>query len=49
MYRGLVLDALTLAQLDVLRLNEDMNRSDFIRKLIDEYKQKVYEKDVLSD
>ena len=46
-YKGLVLDALTLAQLDVLRLNENMSRSEFIGKIINEYKAK--EKDVLSD
>ena len=46
-YRGLVLDAPTLAQLDVLRLNENMSRSEFIGKIINEYK--VKEKDVHPD
>ncbi len=36
-YRGLTLDDLTLAKLDVLRLDEGMNRSEFISKIIDEY------------
>lgn len=39
-YRGLVLDDLSLAKLDVLRLNEGLSRSEFINKIIDEYKQK---------
>lgn len=46
-YRGITLDRMTLAKLDVLCLSEGMNRSDFIRKIIDEYKPK--EKDVHHD
>lgn len=38
-YRGLVLavDDSHLAKLDVLRMSEGMSRSDFVKKLIDEY------------
>lgn len=39
-YCGLTLDDLSLAKLDVLRLSENMSRSEFIKKLIDEYQQK---------
>ncbi len=35
-YRGLILDDLTLAKLDVLRISEGMSRSEFIRKMINE-------------
>ncbi len=46
-YQGLMLDDITLAKLDVLRLNENMSRSEFIGKIINEYKAK--EKDVNPD
>lgn len=46
-YRGLVIDPLTLAKMDSLRLTENMSRSEFISKIINEYKAK--EKDVHPD
>lgn len=46
-YRGLVIDPLTLAKMDSLRLTENMSRSEFISKIINEYERK--EKDVNPD
>lgn len=35
-YRGLTLDELTMAKLDLLRISEGMSRSEFVCKIIDE-------------